>query len=146
MREQVTHGHGRVGRAQLRRRGRSTRIHADVGKRGNVFADRIVQADFALIYQLEHTGRDHWLGHGVDAEDVVALEPLVIGDVAPADHFFVADAAAPRDHGDDAGQLAGIDILLQHRLNARESGFRESESRGCCARQRGAFGCACQQE
>src|ERR1044071_2523156 len=86
--------------------------------------------DAALVEHHERHGGDR-LGHRVDAEDRVGphrLAPLAVHD---AERREPGDLAAPRDEGQRAGDLAGLDVARdQVVIDAAESFARQADALG----------------
>ena len=89
-------------------------VDLEIGERRNVSRHRIVELPLAFLVQHHQRHADDRLGHREDAEDRIGLDRIVLADIELADRVAEDQLAVPRQHRDDAGQLAVVD----HRLHA----------------------------
>jgi hypothetical protein len=78
-----------------------------------VFRDRIIQQQPALLHQHHRGHRDNRLGHRVDAEDRIARHRRARGRVLAAQVLEQRHLAAPRHQGHGARQALPVDLDLQ---------------------------------
>src|SRR5207245_6438566 len=79
---------------------------------GDILRHRVVKLHAPFFVQCHEPDADDGLGHGVDAEDRVALDRRARLQVAPAIGLEMHYFAAALDHRDGAGELASIDVRL----------------------------------
>ena len=88
---------------------------------GQVFGDGIEQLEAPFLVQ-GHEGRAHHrLGHRIDAEDRIRGQRGPALTLLPADLLEVDHAAAPRQHGAQAGIAFPVHVGLHDGLDARQA-------------------------
>ena len=109
--DEIEHRHLAVWLAQFRRGGRAAIPDHRVLVFRNVAADRMVEADLALLEQHHDGERRDRLRHRIDAEDRLGTDGLLAAHLGRAGIAFMGDLAAARDQQAHAGHLAGVDIV-----------------------------------
>ncbi len=90
--------------------------HLQIGKFRNMLADRVVEVPQTLLVQHHQGDAGDWLGHGVDAEEGVALHGALIfqGGIATGlEGGYLAILCQQPDH---AGHIPIADDLLHGRV------------------------------
>ena len=133
VREDVAHGH-----RPRRLAAAGQRVeHLLVRVRRQPLRDRIVEQELAVFPQ-HHQRRGHdRLGHRREGEDRVLLHRLVLFLVAPALRLEVDDLALARDQRHRAGNLVGVDVVLDEGVDALEPLRRHADRLGLRERQVG---------
>ena len=110
-------GRGDEGRRRIGQQGRhAAGVDPELLPGGNVGGDGVVEADQALLDQHHQSHRGDRLGHRIDAQDRVLAHRLVALDVHVAGHAGVDQLALAMDHGQDARQVAAVDVAVGHHL------------------------------
>ncbi len=135
MGDQVHHLHRplrRRGDEAGRRVGQQSRhaagIDAEVLPFGDVRRHRVIETQRAFLDQHHQRDRGDRLGHGIDAEDRVFLHRLGPFQVHVAGEAGVHELALAIDLGEDAGQVAAVDVAaLHHLIQPGQSRTRHSD-------------------
>jgi hypothetical protein len=94
---------------------------AQIAPLRNPAMDRIVQLEMALLEEHHQGDRRDRLGHRVDPEDRVLAHRLAALEIHQPDRLAVLDPPSPMDEGQEAGNLAGLDVaFLQMGADPRE--------------------------
>ena len=88
---------------------------------GDKFRDGVAERDLAFLDHHHHGRADHGLGHGGHAEEGVALHGSFGFEVHDASRVDPGDLTLARDERDGARDFAGIDVALNHLVDALQT-------------------------
>ena len=106
-----------------------------VGDAGHVFADRIVEADLALIHELQDGGGDEGLGHAADPHMEVGSHGFAGGRVAHAKSSHIRKLAVLPNTDDGSGDRGFLHCLRnklrEPHIPQGRMGFHSAASNDC---------------
>ena len=124
-------------RCRGRRAGRLDDRHLRVLELRNEARHRIGQPQLAFFHQHQDRDAGDRLRHRRDAEDRVLAHRRLRFEIHLALRLEVRDLAAPRHHRDRAGDLAALDVALDHLVDAQQALGREADGFGFVGRKGG---------